>query len=95
MSIQSAGKLAYLIPSQRLEFDTTLLRLFDLLKIVCVGTTTGETLVYRYSTATGKLLLIPKLILVTDPRQQAGSVRDIAIGDSLYEEITVFCCVQY
>jgi hypothetical protein len=89
MSTQSSGKLAYLVPNQSMEFDTTVFRLFDLLKMICIGTSTGETLVYRYSTSTGKFLLIPKLILSPDVRQKAGAVRDIAIGDSLYEEITV------
>ena len=91
MAQQCTGKLAYLIPSQTMEFDTTIIRLFDLLKMICIGTTTGEVLVYRYSTVMGKLTIVPKLILVPHPRQKSGAVRDITIGDSLYEEITVSC----
>ncbi len=87
--MQAAGKLAYLIPNQHMEFDTTLIRLFDLLKMICVGTRTGEVLVYRYSSSLGKFLIVPKLLLVPHPRQRTGAVRDIAIGDALYEEITV------
>ena len=89
MATPSAEKLAFMIPSQNMEFDTTLIRLFDLLKMICVGTTTGEVLIYRYSTSTGKFLIVPKLLLLPHPQQKAGMVRDIAIGDALYEEITV------
>lgn len=89
MSLLSVGRLAYLIPSQHLKFDAAVCRLYDQLKIVCVGTTTGESLVYRYTSSLSNLLVIPKLILVPDPRQKAGAVRDMTIGDSLHDEITV------
>ncbi len=87
--MQTAGKLAYLIPNQNMDFDTALLRLFHLLKMLCVGARTGEVLVYRYS-SDSKFTILPKLLLLPHPRQKTGPVRDIAIGDCVYDEITVF-----
>ena len=90
MTAPGNGKLAFLIPSQNMKFETSLIRLFDLLKLLCVGTTTGEVLVYRYTSSMGQFAIIPKLLLIPDPEQKAGAVKDIAIGDALYEEITVW-----
>lgn len=87
MSLLTAGKLAYLIPSQHFNFDTSVFKVIDQLKIICVGTTTGEILVYRY-TSSANLLIIPKLILVPDPRQKTGAVRDVIVADCVHEEIT-------
>lgn len=91
----AAGQLAYLIPSQTMDFETTIIRMFDLLKMICIGTLKGEVLVFRYSMTANHFDIVPKLILVPDPRQKAGAVCDIAIGDALYEEITVFFYVSF
>jgi hypothetical protein len=57
--------------------------------MICVGTSKGEVLVFRYCISQNQFEIVPKLILIPHPRQKAGPVRDIAIGDALYEEITV------
>jgi len=88
MSIKSAGKLAYLIPSQRFEFDASVIYISELLKLLCVGCVTGEVLVYRYSTAKS-FSLTPRFILIPDPRQKSGVVEDIVLCEFPYEEVTV------
>ena len=83
MSIE--GTLAYLIPTQNLCFQTSIARIFELLKLICVGTNTGEVIIYYYTSVE----IIPKLLLIPDPRQKTGSVIDIIIKELFYEELTV------
>jgi len=73
-----------MVPSQKLEFDGSVFSLFSSLGIICVGTTTGEIIVYQYTTQlTSKLLLIP------NPRQTSNATISILLVNSVREEILV------
>lgn len=87
MSDKSIGKLAYMIPRGHFRFATSVLRFFKPLNILCAGCPTGEIVIYSFDPQSSSLS--PKLLLVPDPRQQSGAVKDLVLATSAYGELTV------
>lgn len=94
MSGKSIGRVAYLIPNQKFHFETTVIKVDDSLKQMYVGTSTGETLIYQLSTDSNKIIIKPKNILIPDPVQKSGRVKDLSLVNTVCRMMTVFL-LQY